>query len=112
MSETKNNDVVICHLVGLVGLILPSGSIWGPLVFWLIKKADSAEVDRHGKEALNFGISFTIYWFVSALLCAIAIGFVLLPIVTITYFVLLIMAAVKVSNGEEFRYPYIIRLVK
>lgn len=112
MSNRNNSDPVICHLMGLSGLIFPLGSILGPLIFWLIKKGQSAEVDLHGKEALNFGISYTIYFFICFLLCFIAIGFFLLPIVTILYFVFLITAAVKVSNDEDFRYPYIFRLVK
>lgn len=111
-SNSKNNDAVICHLIGLAGLVFPFGSVLGPLIFWLIKKDESPEVDVHGKEALNFAISYFIYFTASFMLCFLLVGFFLLPIVTIAYFVLLIMAAVKVSNGEEFSYPYIFRFVK
>jgi uncharacterized Tic20 family protein len=112
MSESKNNDAAICHLIGLAGMVFPLGSILGPLIFWLIKKDESPEVDLHGKEALNFGISYTIYFTVCLFLMVVLVGFFLMPIVTIAYFVLLIMAAVKASNGEEYRYPYIFRFVK
>jgi uncharacterized Tic20 family protein len=112
MSESKNNDAVICHLIGLAGMIFPLGSILGPLIFWLIKKDQSPEVDLHGKEALNFGISYTIYFIVCFFLMAVLLGFFLLPMVTVAYFVLLIVAAVKASNGEAYRYPYIFRFVK
>ena len=111
MSQSKNNDAVICHLIGLSGLVFPFGSVLGPLIFWLIKKDESPEVDHHGKEALNFGISYTIYFTVCFMLIFLLVGFFLLPIVSIAYFVLVIMAAVKVSNGEDFRYPYIFRFV-
>jgi uncharacterized Tic20 family protein len=110
-NKSKNNDAVLCHLIGLAGLVFPFGSVLGPLILWLVKKDESPEVDVHGKEALNFGISYFIYFTVSFLLCFILVGFFLLPIATIAYFVLMIMAAVKVSNGEEFRYPYIFRFV-
>lgn len=111
-GNSKNNDAVICHLIGLSGMVFPFGSILGPLIFWLIKKDESPEVDYHGKEALNFGISYTIYFTACFFLIFLLVGFFLLPIVSIAYFVLLIVAAVKVSNGEDYRYPYIFRFVK
>lgn len=50
-----------CHLAALTPLLgIPFGLVAGPLVVWLIKKDESAFVDRHGKAALNFQISMLL----------------------------------------------------
>ena len=50
---------------------------------------------------------------ISAVLCLILIGFVLLFVVYFGALVLTIIAAVKVSNGDyEYRYPMTLRLLK
>ncbi len=41
----------------------------------------------------------------------VAIGLVLLPIVGLVWFVLVIVGAVKASNGEYYRYPLTIRFI-
>ena len=83
-----------------------------PLVIWLIKRADSPDVDAAGKEVLNFQISYTIYSVIAGALCWVLIGFLILPVVLITWIVCMVMAAVKVSNGEPYRYPFTIRFLK
>ena len=47
----------------------------------------------------------------SAFSMFILIGFVLLPLVGIWAFVMPIIAAVKASNGEWYRYPLTLRLI-
>jgi uncharacterized Tic20 family protein len=103
---------VACHLSALAGFVIPgAGHILGPLIVWLIKRGDSAEIDAHGKEALNFQISMLLYNIVAAILCLVLIGFVLLPVLHILNVVFVILAAVKVSEGEMYRYPLTIRLL-
>ncbi|PYJ15235.1 MAG: hypothetical protein DME96_14075 [Verrucomicrobia bacterium] len=46
---------------GLEKIIEWAGHILGPLIVWLAKRGDSAEIDAHGKESLNFQISMLIY---------------------------------------------------
>ncbi|MGG4549965.1 DUF4870 domain-containing protein [Rossellomorea marisflavi] len=84
----------------------------GPLIIWLMKREDSEFVDFHGKEYLNFLISYTIYSIVASLLMLILIGFVLLPVVGILAFVFTIIAAVKSYGGETYRIPTVIRFIK
>ena len=104
---------MVCHLSAFAIFIIPFfGNIIGPLVIWLIKKEESPLVDDQGKESLNFQISFTIYCLVSLLLSIIVIGIVFLIALGIMFFVLVIIAAVKANDGEKFRYPLTIRLVK
>lgn len=82
----------------------------GPFVVWLLKR-DIPYVDQQGKEALNFNISFLIYGIASAFLIIFLVGLLLLPIVLVTWFVLVIVAAVKAAAGEDYRYPLTLRLI-
>ncbi len=100
-----------CHLAGLAGYVVPLGNVLGPLVVWLLKKHEHERVDQHGKEALNFQISVLIYGAVSFLLIFAFIGLPLLFAVVLFQLVCVLVAAVKTSNGEFFRYPLTIRLV-
>src|SRR5262249_51324558 len=102
---------ILCHLLALAGFVVPLGNIFGPLIILLIKKDQVPSVDAHGKESLNFQISMTIYGIVAALSIFAIIGFVLLPAVLITNLVLVIVASVKTSNGEFYRYPLTIRFL-
>jgi len=104
---------MLCHLTALAAFIgIPFGHLIGPLVIWLIKKNDYAFVDEQGKESLNFQISMTIYAIVSGILCFVFIGFVLLIVLLVVELVLVIIASVKVSNGQAYRYPFTIRFLK
>jgi uncharacterized Tic20 family protein len=103
---------VACHLSALAGFVIPAfGHILGPLIVWLIKRGDSSEIDRHGKEALNFQISMLIYNLVAGVLCLLLIGFALLAILHILNVVFVIIAALKTSEGQMYRYPLTIRLI-
>ncbi len=102
-----------CHLAGLGWLVIPLvGNIVAPLIFWQYKKDNYPFVDQHGKEAMNFQISMTIYFAVAIGLCFMCIGAFLLPAVAVVDLVLLIIAAVKAANGEMYKYPLTIRFIK
>jgi len=115
-----NSLAVVMHLLGFAWFVFPFyGNVLGPLVLWLIKRGDSPYLDRVGKEVLNFQISFSIY-----ISLAIAVGTVLLifligilfyflaAAIWVAWVVLMIVAAVKTSNGEDYKYPFAIRLLQ
>jgi uncharacterized Tic20 family protein len=93
---------LLCFIVGILA----------PLIIWLLKKDESFFVAEHAKESLNFQISIMIYSFVTTLLCFAIIGFFILPVLAVFVIVVLIMATIKASKGEGYRYPLTIRLVK
>ncbi|MEI6345581.1 MAG: DUF4870 domain-containing protein, partial [Verrucomicrobiota bacterium] len=70
------------------------------------------EIDSTGKEVINFQISYSIYTGVSILLCFVLVGFVLLPIILIIWLVCMVLASVRTSNGESYRYPFTIRFLR
>ena len=82
------------------------------MIIWLIKKDEHPLIDEQGKEALNFQISMMIYAIVAAISMVIVVGFVLLPAVAILDVVLIVIAAVRTSNGQSHRYPITIRFIK
>lgn len=110
VSSDSRTWGMLAHLSALVGLIIGFGFL-GPLVVWLIRRDQDPYVDYHGKEALNFNISVLLYALVSGLLILVLIGIVLLAVVGIGWLVLTIVAGVRASNGEYYRYPLTIRFV-
>jgi hypothetical protein len=106
VSQDAKNMAMLCHLLGLLTNFI------GPLVLWLVKKDDDPFIDKQGKEALNFQITVAIAGIASSLLIAVCIGAVLLPVVCVLDLVFSIIACVKSSKGEDYRYPVSIRLVK
>ncbi len=103
---------MLCHLSALSGFIIPFGSLIGPLVVWQIKKNQYPIVDDQGKEALNFQITITLAAIVSAILIVVLVGIALLIAVAIASLVFTIIAAIKANNGETYRYPFCLRLIK
>lgn len=103
---------MFCHLGAYAGYILPFGHVIAPLIIWLIKKNDFPLVEDQGKESLNFQISITIYALVAALLTLKLIGFVVMFALAIFAIVMVVIAAIKANNGERYRYPLTIRLIK
>ena len=104
---------VLCHLLSLVQFLgIPLGNILGPLILWLIKRNEDPFVDECGKEAVNFQISMTIYLIVSAILMLFVVGFLLLIVVMILNIVYTVIAAIKASEGQSYRYPFTIRLIQ
>lgn len=99
------------HLSGLVGTMIPFGNIVAPVVIWQMKK-DSPYIAEAAMEAANFQIAASAYLIVAGLSMFVLIGFLLTPLLGLAIFVLMIMAAVKANNGEQYRYPYIFRVLK
>lgn len=112
-TTTERNWAVFCHLGGFALYVLPFmlGNVLVPLVIWLMKRNESPYIDEHGREALNFQISMTIYATVAFALAFLLIGFLLLPPLAIFHFVLMVIASVRASQGELYRYPLTLRLI-
>jgi uncharacterized Tic20 family protein len=103
---------MLCHLASLIGWILPFGDLIATLLIWLFKRDQSAFVERHGREALNYQISFYIYALIGLALSCVYIGFFILAALAIFDMVGMIKAAIAANRGEEYRYPLTIRLIK
>ena len=112
-SSDTRTWCVLCHAAALTGVFLHAvGHIFGPLIVWLVKRADSPEIDAHGKESLNFQLSMLIYNVIAAILCLVLIGIPILILLYILNIVFVIVASIKASEGTLYRYPITIRLIK
>ena len=111
-SAEERQWALFAHLSALVGYIIPFGSIIGPLVIWQIKKNEMPFVDDQGKEALNFQITMAIAAIVCIVLMLVLIGFLLIWIVGILDLIFIVIAAIAANNGQAYRYPFNLRLIK
>ena len=110
-TREERNWAMLCHLISFSGYLIPFGNIFGPLLLWLLKREEWPQVDDQGKESLNFQITWTIFFFISIVLCFVAIGFILLPVVILVDLILVVIATIKASEGELYRYPVTIRFI-
>ena len=103
----------LCHASALLGVFIHfPGHLLAPLTVWLMKRDESPDLDAHGKEAVNFQLSMLIYNVVAAVFCLILIGFVFLAVLWVLNAVFAIIAAIKASDGEFYRYPMTIRFIQ
>lgn len=105
VSKDAKNMATLCHILGLVGFP-------GPLLVWLLTKDRDKFIDDNGKEAVNYQLSMLIYFFAAWVLCLVLIGFFLIPALIVLNTILVILGAVKASDGQSYRYPIAIRFIK
>lgn len=123
-SDGNSNTAlsVICHL----GMFL--FAILLPLIIYVTIGKDDHDVRHHAREALNFQITFLIFWFAGFLVVFGWFGFGMSPnegappigffVLFISMFVLFFVAigfaiygAVQAGRGHRWHYPVSIRLV-
>jgi uncharacterized Tic20 family protein len=138
-TNTREQNVrtwsMLCHLSALAGLLFGLGSVLGPLLVWQIKKNELPEIDRHGKEALNFQLTILI---INLIVSVVFIGFMgaafgfghfwrrspfslfsggfgivsIVVIINLAAWILAVIAGLKANNGEFYKYPFAIRFIK
>ncbi|XVJ60863.1 MAG: DUF4870 domain-containing protein [Tepidisphaera sp.] len=101
-------SLVLAFVPG-VGTVLAIGAT---LLLWLMKRDTSRFVDDHGREVMNFQISFLIYSIVCFPLYFILIGIPIILAVYIAAVVGLIRGAVAAHRGDVFRYPICLRFIR
>lgn len=84
----------------------------GPVIIWLMKKDESEFIDYHGKEYLNFLISYAVYTAISAILVILLVGIFLLWLLGIFAFIFTIIAAINAYDGKMYRIPFIFRIIR
>ena len=104
-GEKDTNMAVLAHILGIfLGFI-------GPLIIFLVKP-EEGYVKTQAKEALNFWITISIAYVVGGILMFILIGGLIMAVAGIYGLIMAIIAAMACSKGEDYRYPFAIRLVK
>ena len=93
------------HLGGVLG-VLPS------LIIWLVFKDRGSFTNTEAKEALNFQITLIFAYIISSILVIVFIGALLIWAVWIVGVVFSIIAFLQAKDGNHYRYPFAVRLIK
>jgi uncharacterized Tic20 family protein len=103
---------MILHLSLLAGHVVALGGIIAPIVIWQAKKDEMPELDEHGKNAMNWLITWVLYMAVSLVLAFVVVGIPLLIVGGVLGVVFPILAAVKANEGQVWKYPLAIPFLK
>ena len=112
LTDSERNWAMFCHLSAFAGFFFPFGGIIGPLICWLSKKDESEWVDKNGKESMNFQLSILLYFILALPLCFIIVGIPIEMFLGVLKVVCIIIASVKGSKGEKFKYPLSIPFIQ
>lgn len=80
-----------------------------PLIGYLALNNKGPFISHHVRESLNFGITMLL---VVVILVISIIGWLLLWVPPVYWLIMRIVAAIKTSQGEFFKYPLTLRFVK
>lgn len=135
-TASERQWAALAHVAALVLALMTSwiaggAGVLAAAVVYLIKRDDSPFASGHAREAINFNLSMFIYACVAfaigialvgvtvltlglGLLVTLPAGLVLvlaIAAIAVTWLVCSIVATIKAWNGEEYRYPFTIRLL-
>lgn len=116
LGTTESSYLTLMHLSQFAGILFTGLGFIIPIVMWAMNKDKNREVDRHGKNILNFFISYMIYiiilgvaaiiFLIGIITIPITIGCVVLMIaIALMQIIFIIIAAVKANNNEFWKYP-------
>jgi uncharacterized Tic20 family protein len=103
---------MLAHFSALAALVVGMNFL-GPLITYLALRDRSEFVRDQAAESLNFQITVLIAGFVS-ILCIplLGLGVLMLLVVFIGWLILTVIAGIAANNGQRFRYPVNLRLVR
>lgn len=108
VSDSDRHTAVAIHLSPLAFIWIGPFALAIPLVLWLVRKDHSRFAADHGKETVNFLMSFVV---LHLLLAVTIIGIALWPVLWVVSIVNMIRGAVAAGRSEYFRYPVTIRFL-
>jgi uncharacterized protein len=82
------------------------------LLAYLFKKDDAYVLDQ-GVEALNWSITAALLLFLGRMvLSLILLGWLAYTAITITHLIFCVLGAIAATNGQRYRVPFALRLIK
>lgn len=115
VNDQERTWATLTHLLSAaLAVVTPVPGIIVAVIFWQVKKGESAFLDDHGREAVNFWISVLLYSLVIIPLVAVlscGLGALLYIPMFIIALIAVIQATMAANRGEFYRYPMTIRLV-
>ena len=109
-TSEERNWALAAHIGSLVAAWFALGFL-APLVVLLVNGKESPFIRRHAVESLNFQISLLIYLAISFVLIFVVVGIFMIIALGIFALVVIILATMAASNGQDYRYPLTIRMV-
>ena len=104
-DSADNSMAMLAHILGII-----TGFI-GPLVIYL-SKPEEGYVRTQAKEALNFQLTILIAYVIGWILVFVFVGILVVWAAGIYSLIMAIIAGIAASKGEDYRYPFAIKLVK
>ena len=105
-SEEERQWCLFTHIGGFAGYIIPLvGDVLVPLILLATKREEMSAVDAHGRAAINFQASISVYFFISWVLASYVIGIFMMVGVVLLHFVSIIQAMNAVNKNEVYKYP-------
>ncbi|MCZ6494312.1 MAG: DUF4870 domain-containing protein [Planctomycetota bacterium] len=109
LSDTDRHFAIASHLSPFAWFLgLGPLALAVPVVLWLVRRNQSVFNDDHGREIVNFGLTFFL---LHLLLAVTVVGIVVWPVLWVVAVVNMIRGAVAAGTGEYFRYPVTIRFL-
>ena len=115
LSSDDRTWGVLAHAAAFAGFVVPFGNVLGPLLVWAIKKDESQFVAENARRALNFQVTWlllTLFGIAVLIVATITAGVAVPPgffFVALAWLlvplVLIVIAIIRVSDGEVYRYP-------
>ena len=111
-TDSERTWGMLAHLAALFGLLLPViGNALAPWLVWLSKRDESPFIASQAREAVNFNLTVSLAAILCSLLMLVFVGFLLGTALFIAWLVLTLIAAIKASEGEDYRYPFSLHFI-
>lgn len=135
-TDNERQWAAIAHMSALLLALLTSwiagaAGMLAAVVVYLIKRDDSAFAAEHAREAINFNLSMFLYACAATVIGIVLVGATVLTLgigllltlpaglllllaiaaIAVLWLVCSIVATFKAWNGEQYRYPFTIRLL-
>ena len=121
-STTSTSDEktwsILAHLSVFLNLVTGFLGPVGALVIWLIYRDSSPRISFHALQSLWYQVAWMVIlavgWAIAGILTVVLIGFLLFPVMivaTVVPFVHMGYAAYKVSQGVDYRYPFVADMI-
>jgi uncharacterized protein len=112
-AQDERTWSILAHLTMFVNLVTGFLGPVAALIIYLVYKDRSSKVAFNALQSMFYQIGWLVIlavgWTVTTLLVVVVIGFVLIPvmaIVSVVPFVHAGYAAYRVSQGDDYRYPF------
>ncbi len=111
-TRDERQWAMLCHVSAMLMYVTVIGGIVAPLIIWLLKKDEMPFVADQGRETINFQITILLALIAAVILMFVVVGFLLFWALLAFHFVVTIVAAVRVTDGVWYRYPFCWRVIK